>query len=177
MPLIEGELVTSTESAEECLELASFSCGDKRHPHEATVERIIGYFRDGEIQGAAMRVTREAPSGTLVGLSILRFKAGPIIRHRLIREAQYESATYVHVIALSADYRGDFRCTSDAVQLSDFLIAETLRYISEHEGEMPVVQALIEPSNERSREMCFRNGFEQPFVTSPDLLYVRHPDA
>ncbi|HEY2537383.1 MAG TPA: hypothetical protein VGI24_10420, partial [Solirubrobacteraceae bacterium] len=177
MPRIEGELWTTTETPEQCVELASFSCGDKRHGHEATVERIVGYYRDGEIPAATLRVTREAPSGGLVGLSILTFRAGPIIRHRLISEAEYENATYVHVLALSANYRGGFTYKSDDTLLSDFLITETLGYINEHEDGMPIVQALIEPGNERSREMCFRNGFEQPFVTSPDLLYVLHPDA
>ncbi|MHB1468850.1 MAG: hypothetical protein ACYCU0_09630 [Solirubrobacteraceae bacterium] len=177
MPKIDGELSTATETPGQCAELMSFSCGDKRHQYEATVEQIVGYFRRGEIPGATMRVTREAPSGNLVGLSIMTFKAGPILRHRLIREDEYKDATYVHVLALSAAYRGGFTYTDDNVPLSDFLIGETLRYIDEYEGKTPIVQALIAPDNERSRDMCFRNGFEQPFVTAPDLLYVRYPDA
>lgn len=60
--------------------------------------------------------------------------------------------------------------------LSDFVVRETLRHIEEHEKVLPIVQALIEPDNDDSRDMCFRHGFEQPFVTSPDLLYIRRPD-
>lgn len=176
MPVIEGELVTRTESVGECLELASFSCGDKRHRHEETVERIVGHFREGRIAGATLRVTREMPSAALVGLSILELRAGPYIRHRLISEDEYRDATYAHVVALSAQYRGGYTCL-DGIPVSDFIVAEMLRYIRRREGTMPVVQALIEPDNELSREMCFRNGFEQPFVTSPDLLYVRYPDV
>ncbi|MGH2879335.1 MAG: hypothetical protein ACRDK4_07015 [Solirubrobacteraceae bacterium] len=176
MPVIEGELLTCTESAEECLELASFSCGDKRYMYEETVERLVEHFREGRITGATLRVTREMPSAALVGLSIIELRAGPCIRHRLIPEDEYRDAAYAHVITLSAEYRGGYRCL-DGTPVSDIIVMEALRYIRETEGTMPVVQALIEPANELSRDMCFRNGFEQPFVTSPDLLYVRHPDV
>jgi hypothetical protein len=175
MPVIEGDLVTSTESAEECLELATFSCGDKRYAYEETVERIVGHFREGRIAGATLRVTREMPSAALVGLSIIELRAGPRIRHRLLPEDEFRDAAYAHVMALSGVYRGGYT-TPDGAAVSDFIVAEMLGHIRDSEGAMPVIQAFIESDNELSQEMCFRNGFEQPFVTEPDLLYVRYPD-
>lgn len=176
MPIIEGDLQTATETAQECTELASFSCGDKRYAYEATVERIVARHRDQGLHGnVTLRVTRELPSRALVGLSIISWKAGPILRHRLIPVDEYMDAAYVHVIALSKDYRGRYTCR-DGTPLSDFIVMETLRHIEEHEKNMPIVQALIEPDNDPSRDMCARHGFEQPFVTAPDLLYVRLPD-
>ncbi len=176
MPIIEGELQTYTETALICSELVHFSCGDKRHAYEATVERIVALYRDGGLSGdVTLRVTRELPSRTLVAVSIISWKAGPIIRHRLIREAEYRDAAYIDLIALSEQYRGRFTC-QDGTPLSDFVVRETLGHIEEHETVMPIVQALIEPDNDDSRDMCFRHGFEQPFVTSPDLLYIRRPD-
>src|ERR1017187_2440720 len=107
MPIIEGDLQTNTETAQECTELASFSCGDKRHAYEATVERIVARHRDQGLKGnVTLRVTRELPSRALVALSIISWKAGPVLRHRLIPEDEYMDAAYVHVIALSKDYRG-----------------------------------------------------------------------
>lgn len=176
MPLVEGDLQTSTETAQECTELAGFSCGDKRHAYEATVERIVARYRVQGLNGdLTLRVTREMPSRALVGLSIISWKAGPVFRHRLIREDEYREAAYVHVIALSEDYRGRYTC-QDGTPLSDFVVMETLSHIEAHEIDMPIVQALIEPDNDPSRDMCVRHGFEQPFVTAPDLLYIRLPD-
>ncbi len=176
MPTIEGELQTYTENATECAELAIFSCGDKRHSYEATVERIVAKYRAVTHPTVTLRITRELPSRTLVGLGIISWKFGPKLRHRLIKEHEYTGAAYVDVVALSEQYRGGFTC-KDGTPVSDFLMMETLRYIEEHEGEMPIVQAMIEPENDPSRDLCARHGFEQPFVTAPDLLYVRLPDA
>lgn len=176
MPTIEGELETFTEEASLCADLDGFSCGDKRHAYEETVEKIIAYHRANVSSGKTLRVTRELPGATLVGLSIISWKFGPKVRHRFINEDEYRDAAYVDVVTLSNDYRGGFTC-KDGTSVSDFLLTETLQYIEEHEGKMPIVQALIEEANDHSRDLCARHGFEQPFVTSPDLLYVRLPDA
>lgn len=70
MPIIEGELQTYTETALTCSELAHFSCGDKRHAYEATVERIVALYCDGGLSGdVTLRVTRELPSRALVAVS------------------------------------------------------------------------------------------------------------
>ena len=176
MPTIEGELQTYTEDATECVELDNFSCGDKRHSYEETVDKIVAKYHALAPPGVTLRVTRELPSRTLVGLSIISWKFGPKLRHRLIKEREYDDAAYVDVLALSDQYRGGFTC-KDGTPVSDFLMTETLRYIEEHEGEMPIVQVLIEPENDPSRHLCVRHGFEQPFVTAPDLLYIRRRDA
>jgi hypothetical protein len=178
MPIIAGELQTDTENATECADLANFSCGDKRHSYEDTVERIIARHHAGTHPhaDASLRVTREMPAGTLVGLSIILWKFGPRIRHRWFPEDQYKDAAYIDVLALSEHYRGEggYEC-QDGTPVSDFVLAETLRHVEEHEGRMPVVQGMVESDNELSRELLVRHGFEQPFVMPGDLLYVRLP--
>ena len=134
MPIIEGDLQTNTETARECSELASFSCGDKRNAYEATVERIVAGYRDKGLSGdVTLLVTRELPSRTLVGLSIISWKFGPVVRHRLISEDEYRDAAYVHVIALSRQYRGRYTCR-DGTPVSDFIVMETLRHIESTRG-------------------------------------------
>jgi len=110
-------------------------------------------------------------------LSIILWKYGPRIRHRWLPEDQYGDAAYIDVLALSEDYRGEggYKC-QDGTPVSDFVLAETLRHIEEHEGKMPVVQGLVERDNDPSRDLLVRHGFEEPFVLPGDLLYVRRPD-
>jgi hypothetical protein len=175
MPIIAGELQTYTESLAGCHDLDDFSCGDKRHSYERTVERIVSAHRNGRGHpGATLRVTRELPARTLVGLSIILWRAGPKVRHDLLPADLYQDATYIDVIALSEGYRGEggFTC-QDGTPVSDFVLIEALRYIEEHEGAMPIVQAVIEAENGPSQELFRRHDFEQPIVTQPDLLFVR----
>jgi hypothetical protein len=179
MPIIAGELQTDTENATDCADLANFSCGDKRHSYEDTVERIIARHHAGTHPYAdtSLRVTREMPAGTVVGLSIILWKYGPRIRHRWLPEDQYKDAAYIDVLTLSENYRGEggYKC-QDGTPASDFVLAEALRHIEEHEGKMPVVQGMVERDNDLSRDLLARHGFEQPFVTPGDLLYVRLPE-
>jgi hypothetical protein len=176
MPIIEGELQTFTENVQQCADLASFSCGDKRHSYEDTVERIIALHRGvSPSADATLRVTRAMPAGTVVGLSIILWKYGPRIRHRWLSEDLYADASYIDVLALSEDYRGGYECR-DGTPVSDFILAETLRHIQEHEGKMPVVQGVVEADNDDCRNLLARHGFEQPFVLPGDLLYVRLPE-
>jgi hypothetical protein len=178
MPIIEGELQTFTENIQRCADLANFSCGDKRHSYEDTVERIIA-LHHGRCPSAdtTLRVTREMPAGTLVGLSIILWKHGPRIRHRWLPEDLYADAAYIDILALSENYRGEggYKCR-DGTPVSDFVLAETLRHIEEHEGRMPVVQGVVEADNDDCRDLLARHKFEQPFVPAGDLLYVRLPE-
>lgn len=60
MPIIAGELQTDTENATDCADLATFSCGDKRHSYEDTVERIIARHHAGTHPYADNDLTRDA---------------------------------------------------------------------------------------------------------------------
>jgi ribosomal protein S18 acetylase RimI-like enzyme len=172
MPEIAGELQTCTESTDECTELAEFSCGDGRHPAEAAVERIVADHCGNKRSDISLLVTREMPSKALVGLAIIHWK-GLVLEHPSFDDDGYEDATYIAVLALSAQYRGGYTLP-DGTPLSSILLREALRHIAEEaEGEIPPVQAVIEPSNGLSRALVESFGFVQPIETSPDLLYVR----
>lgn len=172
MPEIAGELQTCTESTDECIELAEFSCGDGRHPAEAAVERIVADHCGNKRSDISLLVTREMPSKALVGLTIIHWK-GLVLEHPSFDEDAYEDAVYIAVLALSAQYRGGYTLP-DGTPLSSILLREALCHLAEGtENEIPPVQAVIEPSNGLSRALVESFGFVQPIETSPDLLYVR----
>ncbi len=173
MPIIEGELQTSSEDTAGCADLDAFSCGDKRHSYEETVERIVAYHHArAQHPSVTLRVTWELPARTLVGLCVILWKYGPKMEHPLLDGPEYQDAAYIDVITLSDRYRGGFTCP-DGTPVSDFVLIEALRHIEDHEGAMPIVQAVIERANTPSQELFARYGFRQPIVTEPDLLYVR----
>jgi hypothetical protein len=182
MPVIGGELQTFTETATECADLDRFSCGDKRHAYETTVERIIALHRFGtHPEGpATLRVTREMPAGTPVAVAFIYWRFGPRLRHRWLSGDEYAGAAYLDVLALSETYRAEGDpFTYEGLPVSDYVLAETLRFIEEHEGEMPIVQGLVEADNDACRDLLVRHGFEQPFESGlggGDLLYVCLPE-
>lgn len=172
MPEIAGELQTCTETTDECTELAEFSCGDGRHSAEAAVERIVADHCGNKRSDITLLATRETPSKALVGLTILHAE-GLVLEHPSFEDGAYKDAVYIAVISLSAQYRGGYTLP-DGTPLSSVLLREALRHIAEEaEGEIPPVQAVIEPGNGLSRTLFESFGFEQPIETTPDLLYVR----
>lgn len=172
MPTIAGELLTSTEDATKCEDLVDFSCGDGRLPAEGAVERIVAGCRAGRLRDVIFRVTREAPPGTLVGVTAIEWP-GLVLRHPSLNGDAFADAAYIVVLSLSAEYRGGYR-TQRGEPLSHVLMTDALQHIgSEAEGQMPPVQAIIDPQNARSRALCERFGFIQPIVTEPDLWYLR----
>lgn len=171
MPTIAGELRTSTEDASECDELTGFSCGDGRLAAEATVERIVAAYCSGE-QNATLRVTREMPEETLVGVVAIEWK-GPVLRNPLFPVDAFGDAAYIAVLTLSEHYRGGYK-TQESTPLGRALLLDALRHISEvTDGAIPPVQAIIEAANAPSRALFESFGFKQPIITSPDLLYIR----
>ncbi len=174
MPTIEGTLQTDTEVAVECSDLATFFCGDGRLPAaEDDVNAIVAELHAGDYPDAVLRVTREMPAGTLVGIAAIEPRKGPIIDHPVIPEKDNEDAAYVVVLTLSAGYRGGYTC-KEGKPLSEVLVLETLRYlVAENDGVIPPVQAVIARANAPSREMVERYGFVNPIDTIGDLFYIR----
>jgi hypothetical protein len=171
MPTIAGELETCTEDATNCDDLVDFSCGDGRLPAEQTVEKIVAAYRSGR-QSATLRVTREMPCRTLVGLTAIEWK-GPVLRNPRFPMDGYGDAAYIAVLTLSEQYRGGYR-SKGGTPLSRVLLIDALHHIADRNGgAVPPVQAIIESANAPSRALFESLGFEQPVVTSPDLLYVR----
>lgn len=172
MPTIAGELQTCTEDATECDDLVDFSCGDGRLSAEAAVERIVAGCRSGGLPGVTLRATREVPPGTLVGITAIEWP-GLVLRHPDFPGDAYADAAYIAVLTLSEQYRGGYR-TQDGEPLSHALMADALRSIAlAVDGEIPPVQAIVDPLNAPSRALCAHFGFIQPIVTEPDLWYVR----
>lgn len=172
MPTIAGELQTSTEDATQCEGLADFSCGDGRLIAEGAVNRIVAGCRNGKLGESTLRVTRELPQGALVGLAAIEWP-GLLFRHPSLDGDAYADAAYIVVLSLAEDYRGGYR-TKDGEPLSHVLMGDALRHIaSESDGEIPPVQAIIDPNNGPSRALADHFGFIQPLVTKPDLWYVR----
>jgi len=174
MPIIEGTLQTDTEVAAECADLAAFSCGDGRLPAaEDDVNAIVAELHGGDYPDAVLRVTREMPVGTLVGIAAIEPRKGPIIDHPVIPEKDNEDAAYVVVLTLSGGYRGSYTC-KDGRPLSEVLVLEALRYlVTENDGAIPPVQAVIARANTPSREMVERYGFVNPIETIGDRFYIR----
>lgn len=172
MPTIAGELRTSTEDATGCNDLVGFSCGDGRLVAEGAVERIISNCRAGKLPGATLRVTRELPQGALVGVTVIEWP-GLVLRHPSLNGDAFADAAYIAVLSLAEEYRGGY-CSKEGEPLSHVLMTDALKYIdSDTEGEMPPVQAIIDPQNAPSRSLCEHFGFIQPIETEPDLWYVR----
>lgn len=172
MPTIAGELRTSTEDAEDCEGLDGFSCGDGRLVAEGAVERIISNCHNGKLSKATLRVTREMPQSTLVGIAAVEWP-GLVLRHPSLNGDAFADAAYIAVLSLAEEYRGGYR-TQTGEPLSHVLMKDALQHIeSSAEGAMPPVQAIIDPQNPPSRHLCEAFGFIQPLVTEPDLWFVR----
>ncbi len=171
MPTVAGELRTSTEDAGDCAELASFACGDGRIEAEETVNAIVTGYATGAGSPSFLRVTREHPSGNLVG--VVGVKDGGVgYDHQLFQMADWKDPVYIAVIALSAQYRGGFKA-QDGSPLSHVLLRDALRFAASREaGTVPSMQAVIAPDNTPSRRLFEEHGFEM-IPTNPDLLYVR----
>jgi hypothetical protein len=172
MPTIAGELQTSTEDATECEDLADFSCGDGRLSAEGAVNRIVTSCRNGKLPGVTLRVTREHPPGSLVGVAAVEWP-GLVLRHPGLKGDAYADAAYIAVLSLTSAYRGSYR-TKEGEPLSHILMGDALRHIaSKSDGEIPPVQAIIDPGNGPSKALVEHFGFIQPLLTEPDLWYVR----
>lgn len=174
MPTLEGELHTATEIATDCRDLAGFSCGDGRLPAaEDDVNAIVAELYAGDYPDAVLRVTREMPAGTLIGVAAIEPKKGPIVDHPLIPADENEDAAYVVVLTLSAAFRGACTC-KDGKPLSEVLVLETLRYlVAENDGAVPPIQAVIARENAPSRNLVEGYEFVTPIETIGDLFYIR----
>ena len=107
-----------------------------------------------------------------MGLAVIEWP-GLVLRHPSLGGDAYADAAYIAVLSLSRKYRGGYR-TQKGEPLSHALMVDALRHIgSVADGEIPPVQAIIDPQNGPSRDLCEHFGFIQPFVTEPDLWYVR----
>lgn len=121
---------------------------------------------------ATLRVTREMPQRALVGVTAIE-RPGLVLRHPSLNGNAFADAAYIAVLSLAEEYRGGYRSKDDE-PLSHILMKDALRYIgAKTEGEIPPVQAIIDPQNVPSRSLCEHFGFIQPIVTEPDLWYVR----
>jgi len=172
MPVIAGELGTSTEGADDCAELSAFTCGDGRIGAEQTVDEIVKGYTAAE--GAALptlRVTREHPSGSLVGLVAIK-DGGVGYEHPLFQMPDWTDPIYIAVLTLSSAYRGGYRL-QDGTPVSHVLLRDALSFTaSKNGGEVPTLQAIIAPENGSSRILFQEHGFEM-IPTSPELLYIR----
>jgi len=175
MPTIAGELQTRTEDPTACDGLSDFRCGDGRLKAEAAVEDIVAEYRSGEDLSVITRVTREFPSGAIVGVAGIK-RRGLRLRHPRLREDAYRDAALIEVVALSAPYRG--HATSNGQPLSQLVLTDALSHIASISDEgIPPIQAVISPENRPSIAMVETHSFvmlDPP--TLPDRLYVRPRD-
>lgn len=173
MPTLAGELQTHTEDAASCVGLPDFRCGDGRLRAEAAVEEIIEEYRSGEDLSVVTRVTRELPSGAIVGIAGIK-RRGLRLRHPRLQEDAYQDAALMEVVALNAPYRGRYE-TRAGQPLSQFILVDALNHVASFsDGGIPPVQAVISPENLPSQAMAEAQGFvmlDPP--TMPDRLYVR----
>lgn len=171
MPVIAGELRTSTEGAADCSGLDEFSCGDGRIDAEETVEDIVGDYAGGLNSFVTLRVTRELPKGDLVGVAGIE-DGGVGYDHPLFQMDDWKDPVYLAVLTLSAAYRGRF-VTQDGTPLSHVLMRDALEFLSsQNGGVVPSVQAVIAQENAPSRILAQAFGFEM-IPTLGNLLYVR----
>jgi hypothetical protein len=172
MPVIAGELRTSTESADDCAELPAFTCGDGRIGAEQTVDEIVQGYTVAEAAALpTLRVTREHPSGSLVGLVAIK-DGGVGYEHPLFQMPDWTDPVYIAVLTLSSAYRGGYRL-EDGTPVSYVLLRDAMSFAaSQNAGEAPTLQAIIAPENESSRTLFQAHGFEM-IPTSPELLYIR----
>jgi hypothetical protein len=172
MPTISGELETAVENPTTCAELADFTCGDARHHAEDVVEMIIEQLRKGERPGTTMLVTREVPTGTMVGLSAIQWEPF-LVEHPSFPMDAYQDAIYLAVVTLTEHRRG--RYTSMHGQpLSEVLLNEAYCQIaSVRSNGMPPIQAFVDPDNTPSLEMAIGHGFEVQLESADELMLVR----
>jgi hypothetical protein len=174
MPTISGELITAVEDPTACAELAELACGDARLHAEEVVEQIIGILRRGEWPSATTLVTREMPSGTIVGLSVIRWEPISIQSPDFPADA-YPDAVYLAVLTLAERFRGRYT-SRDGQPLSEVLANEAYCHIaSVRTGEMPPIQAFVDFDNAPSLELTRKQGFEvhMEFDDTRELLLVR----
>jgi hypothetical protein len=173
MPPIEGDLETSSEVPKGCPGLGGFSCGNGSLPAaEEDVEGIIEDLHAGEWPDLVFRVTRERPSGAVVGVVAIELRKGPLVDHPAVPEEENSDAAYIVVVALSEVYRG--RLTDKhGVSLSDVLLRDALEYVAAGEDEVPPIQAAIAPANLPSKELFERFNFFDSNATVGALLYIR----
>lgn len=180
MTTLAGDLVSRTEDATCCADLKGFKCGPGTlfPKAEKEVDGIVTLACDlnaPERKNMLVRVTREEPPGSIVGVTGLEH--GPLnIQHPKYTPHAYKDAAYVATIGLSQHYRDDkdpFR-TKDDGRLGDALMTDLLRYIKKTwRGGMPWVLALVDPDNPPSRELFERHDFELFLRLEPDSLFRR----
>lgn len=177
MPTIPGELRTAVEDPTTCAELADLTCGDARLHAEDVVEQIIGILHRGEWPSATMLVTREMPSGTMVGLSAIRWEPISVQSPDFPADA-YQDAVYLAVLTLTERFRGRYT-SRDGQPLSEVLANEAYCHIAAaRSGEMPPVQAIVDFDNGPSLALTRTQGFEvhMTFEDTRELLLVRPHD-
>lgn len=179
MASIEGDLQTHTEEPNSCSDLAGLACGDGRlGAVEDEINEIIEELYAGNYPKAVLRVTREMPAATLVGIAAVEPRKGPLFDHLLIPADKNQDAAYVLVLALDKAYRG--RKTSKyGTPLSEVLFIDVLRYLVEtNGGAIPPVQAMIANANRPSRMLASKHGFRCPLQGIGASFYIRprnHP--
>src|SRR5271167_1800727 len=109
-PALTGDLVAGLVNPTTCVDLLGFRCGPgTTFPRaEKEVNNLIAQCcaRTVGREKVSIRVTREVPPGTLVGVTGLE-RGSPNIQHPKFRGHFYNGAAYVAVIALSERYRDD----------------------------------------------------------------------
>jgi hypothetical protein len=172
MPTISGELHTAVEDPRMCAELADFTCGDARRHAEEVVEQIIGILHRGEWPSATMLVTREMPSGRMVGLSAIRWE--PVrVQHPSFPEDAYQDAVYLAVLTLCEDFRGRYT-SREGQPLSEVIANEAYCHITSLRPDyMPPIQAWVDPDNTPSLDLSKAEGFEIHVEWPNELLLVR----
>jgi hypothetical protein len=174
MPALAGDLVTRTEDATCCTDLVGFKCGPGTLSPKAEreVNDILAVACDlnaPERKNMIVRVTREEPPGTIVGVAGL--ERGDMAFQHPKFTAPYKDAAYVAVIGVSEHYRSKddpFR-TKEGGRLGDFLLYDVLQHVKKNwRGGMPWVFAAINPDNAPSRVLFERHGFQFMFRLGPD---------
>lgn len=163
---------TVTEKAGECdADLTAFACGDGRIDAEKVVNEIIASYAVAAKPLLGLRVTREFPSGALVGLVGIE-EGGVGYQHPLFDMPDWTDPIYISVITLTSQYRGGY-VTADGIPLSHVLLRDALVFAASRTGgTIPSMQAVIAPDNRPSRSLFKAHGFEM-LPTTPELLYIR----
>jgi ribosomal protein S18 acetylase RimI-like enzyme len=157
-----GELRSRTADPSSYAELVGFSCGNGTERAEREVNKIVAACCAGKRPKATLRVTRDGAAGAIVGVSAI--ERGLLdIRHRDFSRERFKDAAYISVIGLSKHYRGERR-RGDGPRLGDRLLVDALRHIRDTWPEgMPHVLSVVDPSNDASRSLFERHGFEYVF--------------
>ena len=181
MPILAGDLVSRTEDATRCADLTGFRCGPGTLSPKAEQEvkdmvTAACDLKSPERKNMIVRVTREEPPGSVVG--IMGLERGDIQFQHPKFTAPYKDTAYVAVIGLSEQYRDDadpFR-TKEAGRLGDHLLRDALLYVKKTwSGGMPWMFAAVNPDNDPSRSLFERHGFEFMFRLAPtgDAMFRR----